>query len=304
MRVIRFLLAIFLTVSTSEVRRVLSSEAAASLTLQTLLEKNCDSLKTRLACLSSPYRSFDGSCNNLCNTTLGMAGTTLARFPNLIRPTAYDNPVTFTARQNSAAVSFIGTPLPNARNVSVQVFDASEEDATGAPNFTHLTMTWGQFVDHDVTLTETTPLPENVTCGTNEAACVVDGQNCIGVDIIHPSPFGPSQVLGGLPTAKCIPLTRSTRTPEGQQINIITHYLDGSQVYGSDSKTIEALRDPTAQMGLMDVRPFSTSGSLAQPILPPQEEGLFCRSPDPERIPCLRGGDERANDNQGNSFQS
>ena len=75
-------------------------------------------------------------------------------------------------------------------------------------------------------------------------------------------------------------------------------------MYGSDSKTIEALRDPTAQMGLLDVRPFSTSGSLAQPILPPQEEGLFCRSTDPERIPCLRGGDERANDNQGNGFQS
>ena len=148
-----------------------------------------------------------------------MAGTTLARFPNLVRSTAYDNPVTFTARQNSAAVGFIGTPLPNARNVSVQVFDASEEDATGAPNFTHLTMTWGQFVDHDVTLTEPTPLPENVTCGTNEAACVVDGQNCIGIDIIHPSPFGPSQMLGGLPTAKCIPLTRSTRTPEGQQVH-------------------------------------------------------------------------------------
>ena len=148
-----------------------------------------------------------------------MAGTVLARFPNLFRPTAYDNPVTFTARQTSAAVSFRSIPLPNARNVSVQVFDSSEADATGAPDFTHLTMTWGQFLDHDVTLTELTPLPENVTCGTNEAACVVDGQNCIGVDIIHPSPFGPSQKLGGLPTAKCIPLRRSTRTPEGEQVN-------------------------------------------------------------------------------------
>lgn len=294
----RFLLAIFLVVSTSEVRRVLSSEAAANLTLQTLLKKNCDSLKTRLACLSSPYRTFDGSCNNLCNTTLGMAGTTLARFPNLFRPTAYDDPVTFTARQTSAAVSFRVIPLPNARNVSVQVFDSSEADATGAPAFTHLTMTWGQFLDHDVTLTELTPLPENVTCGTNEAACVVDGQNCIGVDIIHPSPFGPSQTLGGLPTAKCIPLRRSTRTPEGEQINIITHHIDGSQVYGSDSETAEELRDPIAQIGLLDVRPFSRSGSLAQPVLPPQEEELFCRSPDPENIPCLRGGDERANENQ------
>lgn len=217
--IVRFLLAIFLVVSTSEVRRVLSSEAAARLTLETLLKENCDSLKTRLACLSSPYRTFDGSCNNLCNTTLGMAGTTLARFPNLFRPTAYDNPVTFTARQNSEAVSFRVIPLPNARNVSIQVFDSSEADATGAPDFTHLTMTWGQFLDHDVTLTELTPLPENATCGTNEDACVVDSTNCIGVDIIHPVSFGPSQELGGLPTAKCIPLRRSTRTPEGEQVN-------------------------------------------------------------------------------------
>ena len=75
-------------------------------------------------------------------------------------------------------------------------------------------------------------------------------------------------------------------------------------MYGSDIETAEELRDPTAQIGLLDVRPFSRSGSLAQPVLPPQEEELFCRSPDPEKIPCLRGGDERANENQGNGFQS
>ena len=214
----RFLLAIFLIISTSEVRKVLSSDAAANLTLQTLLKENCDPLKTRLACLSSPYRTFDGSCNNLCNTTLGMAGTTLARFPNLFRPTAYEDPVTFTARQNSEISSRV-IPLPNARNVSVIVFDSSEADANGAPAFTHLTMTWGQFLDHDVTLTELTPLPENVTCGTNDAPCVVDSFNCAGVDIIDPVSFGPSQKLGGLPSAQCIPLRRSTRTPEGEQVN-------------------------------------------------------------------------------------
>ena len=79
---------------------------------------------------------------------------------------------------------------------------------------------------------------------------------------------------------------------------MITHFIDGSQVYGSCSKIAEELRDRNANLGLMDVRPFVTSGAGSSPILPPEEEG-FCRSKNKEEEPCVRAGDVRSNENQG-----
>lgn len=298
-----FLVAIFIILSTREARRVLSSNAAAKLTLATLSkEDGCDDLKKRLSCLSSRYRTFDGSCNNLCNITLGMTGRPLIRFPRLIKPTAYEGD-NFAPREFSLAVvekpgfPTIRTPLPNARKVSFTVFESGEGDLNNIPpEFTHLTMTWGQFVDHDVTLTELAELPEGVSCGTNTAPCPIPSGNqidCFGINI-----HLPQFALEGLPTAQCIPLRRSARTLDGQQLNIITHFIDGSQVYGSDKKTADELRDRNANLGLLLVLPFIRTGSRAQPILPPQDEEAFCRSEDPETEPCLRGGDERVNENQ------
>ena len=203
---------------------MLSSNAAAKLTLATLSkEDGCDDLKKRLSCLSSRYRTFDGSCNNLCNITLGMTGRPLIRFPRLIKPTAYEGD-NFAPREFSLAVvekagfPTIRTPLPNARKVSFTVFESGEGDLNNIPpEFTHLTMTWGQFVDHDVTLTELAELPEGVSCGTNTAPCPIPSGNqidCFGINI-----HLPQFALEGLPTAQCIPLRRSARTLDGQQVS-------------------------------------------------------------------------------------
>ena len=80
-------------------------------------------------------------------------------------------------------------------------------------------------------------------------------------------------------------------------MNEITSPVDGSQVYGSDIDTAESLRDQNANLGLLDERPFITSGG--QPILPPAEEEAFCRSPNPEDKPCFVAGDIRVNENHG-----
>ena len=77
--------------------------------------------------------------------------------------------------------------------------------------------------------------------------------------------------------------------------------MDGSQVYGSDEETAESLRNPNANLGLLLVEPFITSGG--QSILPPaeddEEEESFCRSPNPEEKPCFVAGDVRVNENHG-----
>ena len=214
-----FLFTFYLIVNTSEARENMSSEDAAGQTVEVLLRGHCVSWKRKLACLSSPYRTFDGSCNNLCDPTLGMANTPLIRLPGLRSPTAYEGNK-FAPR----ATSKIGNnvPLPNARKVSVQVFVAGEGNARfrfrrPTPRGTHLVMTWGQFLDHDVTLTEL--VDEHVNCGTNAQPCPNKPNDCIGIDVDR------SVRLERDPSAQCIPLRRSTRDRQGQQVSSKSRYL-------------------------------------------------------------------------------
>ena len=81
------------------------------------------------------------------------------------------------------------------------------------------------------------------------------------------------------------------------QINEVTSYIDGSQVYGSDEGRANSLRNPVANLGLLLVEPFINSGG--EFILPAAGEEDFCRSPDPENKPCFFAGDIRVNENQG-----
>ncbi|XP_068680245.1 peroxidasin-like [Montipora foliosa] len=198
-----------------EVPRVQSSEAAAELTLATLSKENCDLLEDRIACLIFPYRTFDGSCNNLCKISSGRANTSLMRFPGLLLPTAYDGD-NFEPRQisSSSTPGHLNKPLPNARFVSVGVFRSSEFDINGSsPRASHLAMTWGQFLDHDVTLTELAPLPEGVSCGTNNDTCPTDNPDvCIGIDIY------PAFALGGLPTAPVYSTEKISKEPTGRAV--------------------------------------------------------------------------------------
>ena len=124
---------------------------------------------------------------------------------------------------------------------------------------------WGQFLDHDIDLTPTTedpaePFPIEVPAGD---------------PWFDPDGTGTS----------VIPLTRSlfdpsTGTDTGnvrQQINRITAFIDGSQIYGSDSDTAASLR--TFSGGRLQ----TSAGHL----LPLDDDGQF------------RAGDIRVNDNPG-----
>ena len=217
-----FLFTIYLIVNTSEAGGNMSSEDAAGQAVEVLLRGRCVSSKTRLACLCSPYRTFDGSCNNLCDPTLGMANTPLIRLPGLKRPTAYEGKQFLPRQLSATSKSGRKVPLPNARKVSVQVFVAGEGNVRfrrrpRTPQNTHLVMTWGQFLDHDVTLTELTD--EHVNCGTNAQPCPNKPNDCIGIDVDR------SVSLERDRSAKCIPLRRSTRDRQGEQVSSKSKYL-------------------------------------------------------------------------------
>ncbi|XP_022781214.1 peroxidasin homolog [Stylophora pistillata] len=252
----------------------------------TLLLPNCNRLDVRQNCIrGSQFRTFDGTCNNLCNITNGAAGSSFLRLEGLNPPNTFQQPGNLPRIK-----SVNGGLLRNARNISRIVFNNTDANVNDtAPNFTHVTMTWGQFLDHDLTLTQLVP---DVECGVNNAPCQ-EITGCTNLDILE------GDDLLNNRSATCIPLRRAKQSKDGEQMNIITSYIDGSQVYGSDKETAESLRDPSDRR-FLDVRLFVKAASGRQcGLLPAAEEEAFCRSPNPMDKPCLRAGDERVNENQG-----
>lgn len=138
-----------------------------------------------------------------------------------------------------------GARLPSARFVSNGVF-AQPGDVPGDAGLSDLFWQWGQFLDHDITETPVhdpaEPFPIPVPTGD-----------------LWFDPLGTG--------TQEIPLSRSFPVYPGgvrEQINGITAWIDGSQVYGSDAERADALRtlDGTGMLKTSDgdLMPFNLDG--------------------------------------------
>lgn len=204
--------------------------------------------------VGASQRSIDGSGNNARNPDWGRADTQLVR----MAPSDYADGFAAPA----------GADRPDARDVSngICAQDGPLPNGVGASDFV---WQWGQFLDHDIDLT---PLavpaePFDVPVPTGD-------------------PFFDPNGQGGV----VLPFTRSAwqagRVRE--QMNAITAFVDGSNVYGSDAARARALRtlDGTGRLRTSagDLLPFN---GLGLPNAPDASARFFL------------GGDERANEQVG-----
>jgi len=173
---------------------------------------------------AADVRTIDGSDNNAANSTWGAAGTQLIR----ISPVDYPG--------DGSGSTMLGLPTrPNPRDISNAVF----QQLLNMPNSRGMTngvWQWGQFIDHDLDLTGSNPA---------ETSLLMSPGDPYGVTMI---PFERSVVAAGTGTSGANPR---------QHPNLITSYLDGSMVYGSDAIRAAALR--TGVDGLLKM---SGGGSL------------------------------------------
>jgi len=157
--------------------------------------------------------SFDGTNNNMANPLWGSAGIALLREA----AAEYSDGLSGTA----------GATRPSARAISNLLADQEGEDIISDRMLSAMVYTWGQFIDHDLDLTPN---------ATNKEAFN------IAIPLGDPS-FDPRS-LGN----QVIPLNRSAFDPATgvtgprQQINVVTAWLDGSMIYGSDLERARALR--------------------------------------------------------------
>ena len=188
-------------------------------------------------------RSIDGTGNNLGNTLWGSAGTALNRSSQTPTSSGAYYPgdgsgSTFYGGPGS------GTSPPNAREISNVLNYGHGKSKYSRRRLTDMSWQWGQFLDHDITLVDTSSLP---------------------------SEFAPIAVDAGDPLSPMIPFSRSlydtgtgtSASNPRQQTNAITSYIDGSNVYGSDTTRANALRTFSGgrlKSSAGDLLPFNTPG--------------------------------------------
>lgn len=138
----------------------------------------------------------------------GSAGTSFARllppyFQNGLGPRRYSK--------------FGSSPLKNPRTISNTVFvNTSENEGDMPSNFSHMTMLWGAFIDHDFTLTLSNGTQG---CGVNDAPCPDNVPGCVSIPI---SQMNPDDRLKDNPSVQCIPLSRSA-IKNGEQVSVDRH---------------------------------------------------------------------------------
>ena len=185
---------------------------------------NAETLEERLLLAAHiEFRSFDGTGNNETNDDWGAANTQLVRLTTVEYGdgNAGDFPA-LAERFHADGVTTI-----NPREVSNILF-AQDTSVLNDRGLTSFVFQWGQFLDHDMDLTED-PVPVGVV--------TVPGED-ISFGVPANDPVFPINTF--------IPQLRSRFEfdDEGvaQQINQITSYVDGSNVYGSSEERAEALR--------------------------------------------------------------
>ncbi|MDJ0695133.1 peroxidase family protein [Mastigocoleus sp. MO_188.B34] len=208
-------------------------------------------------------QSFDGTGNNLQNPEYGVTDSALVDIAPLNYGDGFSTPT--------------GEDRPNPREISNAISQQNEDifDPRGLTNFI---WAWGQFLDHDLSLT-----PE-------------DGSKPVSIPVPAGDPFLDPQNTGNvvieLNDSQVIEGTGTGDNNPKQLPNVITAWIDGSNVYGSDEKRADFLR--SFEGGKLK----TSEGDLLRFNLPADKGGVENDNPT-RQVPTdlFVAGDVRANEN-------
>ncbi|MBK8501861.1 MAG: hypothetical protein IPL46_06430 [Saprospiraceae bacterium] len=177
-------------------------------------------------------RTYTGTSNNLYNPDWGASG---ARVMNITASEFFDG-----VAQPS------GPDRPNARTISNEIF-AQTESIHDVLNLSAYAWGWGQFIDHDITLS-----PDHVSERLDISIPAFDA---------YFDPTGTGQKLMPMFRSDYVKGTGTSRANPRAYYNGITAYIDGSAVYGSDEQRafwLRSFKDGKLKVSTGDLLPYNT----------------------------------------------
>ncbi len=189
--------------------------------------------------IHNTYRSLDGTNNNIAPQRGEWGATEIALFREL--------PAEYGSIDTKNAIG--GANRPSPRKISNAL---SDEPVTqfNARNLSAFVYVWGQFLDHDITLTPT---------GNTEYAPI-------------PLPVDEPLFTAAIPFYRSEVFSSSGINNPRQQTNLNTAWIDGSVVYGSDetrAKWLRTFRDGKLKTSKDNFLPWNTlNGEYGEAIDP------------------------------------
>ncbi|KAI4875192.1 hypothetical protein NFI96_000075, partial [Prochilodus magdalenae] len=257
--------------------------------------------------LINKYRTANSVCNNRKNSLLGAANTPLARWLPAIYEDGISQPVGWDPSR-----LYNGVLLPLVRLVSNRILSTADADVQGDSELTHMITFFGQWIDHDLTLTPQSPSIRSFSNGINCDESCERTEPCFPIQF----PSGDTRQPTPAPNS-CLPVFRSAPACGSgnnafifggmpkvrQQINSLTAFLDVGQVYGSDAGLARELRDLSNDFGLLLVNDrFQDNGRELLPFT--KMNSNICRTRNNilnttglEEVPCFIAGDSRVDEN-------
>ena len=213
---------------------------------------NCDTPAAKF------HRTPDGSCNNRDHPTLGATNTPMGRLIEARYDDGISRPRGFLQSQDPELfkAGVFGAPNPSARVASIAIVRDREDNDT---MHTHMMMQWGQFMDHDFSAMP--EFGEEIECecevtDETEGSCypfrIPEDDDAVTRTVSEDIQcFTFHRSLPACPEPDS-PITGQVLPRE--QLNAITHFVDGSNVYGHSADILNnELRDPDSNAGLLRV---------------------------------------------------
>jgi hypothetical protein len=202
------------------------------------------------------FRTIDGAANNPDNPNWGQANTPFLRLTQVGYANSFGAPGGFNRRSSRLISNWCA---------------AQDGDLLNRSGYTDMMWQWGQFLDHDIDLTP-----------------VVNPLEPFDIPVPNGDPWFDPNGTGN----KTIPLDRSSYTIKNnvrEQINAITAFIDGSNIYGSAGARTNELRKIDGS-GMLKTSP----GELL-----PYNVRAFPNAPESDDDSFFLAGDFRANEQVG-----
>ncbi|XP_032902286.1 eosinophil peroxidase-like [Amblyraja radiata] len=252
-------------------------------------------------CWTNRYRTFTSICNNRQRPRRGASNTLLIRW----LPARYEDGVNLPVGWTPSKL-YSGFPVPLVREVSNIILRITGEVPLDIES-SHFFMQWGQWIDHDMTLTPQSGSIQTYSGGINCENTCIQRNPCFPIRI----PPNDTRIANN---ETCMPFFRSAPacgTGElgsifgdvntRQQINALTSYIDVNEVYGSTDCLANKLRNLANEDGMMAVnQEYSDNGREYLPFN--NFSNNLCGSPgnscgnSPNATPCFIAGDVRVNE--------